>query len=243
MCGGLALAEAVDLAMVSVSMSIRIRPIPAFAILAACLLPACQPPADWEGKTAAGSKDKPAGPPAIDDIKLEKRDDGLFYQVGASEPFTGTDVEPDTVKATEESRLGFVISATYAAGKPHGTRTTYYAAGGVQEERVYENGVPKKTTTYYPSSKGGGKKVEVELNAKDVGEGKITRWYPNGKVQTDANLDAEEKWHGEFKDYNEQGELKGHYRWEHGALREIIFETPEQKTQREKDGVEVVPAA
>jgi len=208
------------------------------ALVPLVLASACNRPA------APGKRPTVPPPPALDAITLEKRADGLFYQVGADQPFTGTDVEPDRKKEQEEQRMGFVLATPYQGGRVHGAKTCYYSGGGIQEERVFENGVARSSTLYYSPSRGGGKKLEVPLNAKDVAEGRMLRYFPNGKVHTEAFLDADEKWHGDFKEFSEDGELLGHYRWEHGTLREIVSETPAQKArrEREKPGLQAVPA-
>ncbi len=215
----------------------RIRVLALLPFVLAC---ACNRPAEPAKRPAAVP---PA--PAMDAITLERRDDGLYYQVGAAQPFTGTDVEPDRKKEQEEQRMGFVLATPYQAGRIHGAKTCYYPGGGVQEERVFENGVARSSTLYFPPSRGGGKKLEVPLNAKDVAEGRMLRYFPNGKLFTEAFLDADEKWHGDFKEYSEDGTLQGHYRWEHGVLREMVSETPEQKAKREKDkpSLKVEPAS
>lgn len=205
------------------------RCIPLAAVLG---LTACQPPADWEERLSDEKVESAAQAPEIDEITLEKRDDGLFYAKGADKPFTGTDVEPDKVKAEEEGRMGFVVATPYVDGKVHGDKTTYYPSGPMQEERTYEHGVPKSSVVYFPESSGGGIKVKVNLNAADKAEGLYQRWHPNGQLHTEGHLDADERFHGEFKEYDEDGQLQAHYQWEHQKLVEVIFETPEQKQLR-----------
>ena len=71
-----------------------------------------------------------------------------------------------------------------------------------------------------------------ELNANDSGEGKLTVWYPDGTLLSQMNRDAEGRFHGEAREYSEDGKLKAHLMWEHGKLVRILFETPAQTEHR-----------
>ena len=200
-----------------------------FATLVSCTPQAPAPPAKPKTSNLVNG-----GPPALDTIKLEKRADGLFYQVAADKPFTGTDIEPDEKKIREENRLGFVMVTPYAAGKIHGTMRIYYKSGQLQEERVYDQGAARLSTIYHSN---GAKKTHVAYNAKGVAEGPYTRWHDNGKTHTEGIFDENEKFHGEFKKFDDQGNLIAHYVMEHGKVAKVMAESPEQKTERfEKSG-------
>jgi antitoxin component YwqK of YwqJK toxin-antitoxin module len=192
-------------------------------------LASCKPPSDWEQKSGKQEEKAPRGP-ALDDITLEKRDDGLFYQVGADKPYTGTDIELDQKKIREEGRVGFTVVTPYKDGRINGTKQVYYPKGTLQEERVYENGAAKQSTVYFADGKT--KKIFATLNAKDVAEGIYQRWYENGVLHTEGAHDADERFHGTFKEYAPDGQMKAHYEWVHGKLANILFETPGQKKER-----------
>lgn len=212
----------------------RLLPVPVFALV---LLAACQPAADWEldlrRKVTSPTEPEPA--PAIDPITLEQLADGLFHQAGQPGPFTGIDVEPAEKSGGPDAADGTVVATPYKDGRIDGARTTYSAGGEVRELRVYANGVPQESTLFYPRSRGGGQKLHTKLNANDCGEGPFRRWYPSGQLSTEATLDENGKWHGDFKEFAENGKLDAHYRWAHGKLVEIVFETPAQKARREKE--------
>ena len=187
-------------------------------------------------KVSSQAPAAPSRPPVIDSITVEKHADGLFYQQGAETPFTGLDVEPDRQKPPQAGKPPCVVSTSYQAGKRHGPTRYYFSNGALQEERIYENGAARSTTKYYPKSQGGGKKMEAALNERKLIEGRSVRYSPEGKIEIEAHTDADEKTHGESKEYGADGSLAGHYRWEHGKLVEIVFETPQQKTLRESKG-------
>ena len=199
---------------------------PACLFALALLLAACQPQNAPQRK--AGADPRP-GPPAVDDIQLEKRPDGLWYQTGAQQPFTGTDIEPDRKKAEEENRLGFIVVSPYENGLVHGTLKVYYPNGDLQEEVVYEKGARKLSTMYYT---GGQKKHHVAFNARNLAEGPYTRWHKTGQPETVGTFDENEKYHGDHKIYDENGQLIGHYTMTHGVATEIHFETDEMKKHR-----------
>ncbi len=197
-------------------------------LLMGFVLVSCQPSAP---QSKPKSADKNPGPPAIDQITLEKRADGLFYQTGTDKPFTGSDIEPDIKKAKEENRNGFVVVTPYKDGRIHGTMKIFYPTGDLQEERVYEEGAPKESTIYYTKL---AKKTYVKINAKGVAEGPYTRWHPNGKLHTEGVFDENEKFHGEFKKFDEAGTLTAHYTMDHGKIATVHAESPAQKEERLK---------
>ena len=95
----------------------------------------------------------------------------------------------------------------------------------------------RSTTKYYSKSQGGGRKMEATLNDREKIEGRSVRYSPEGRIEIEAHTDADEKTHGESKEFGSDGSLVGHYRWEHGKLVEIVFETPQQKSLRESKSV------
>ncbi|MFM7180403.1 MAG: toxin-antitoxin system YwqK family antitoxin [Verrucomicrobiales bacterium] len=194
----------------------------------------CQPPPEWEAEAELASKSEGGKlrAPAIDRLTLEMRDDGLMYAPGAEKPFTGKDVEPLLGGNPPQPREGFSVVWPYLDGKIHGAKETYFSNGRLREARIYEQGIAKQSTVNFPSGK---KKLFAKLNAKDVAEGEYKRWYENGQLHTEGAHDADERFQGEFKEYDEHGNMTGHYLWEHGKLMKIFFETPEQKEHRLKN--------
>lgn len=203
------------------------------ALAAAILFSSCQPQPDWKDESERAAKSKKGGleAPAIDQIKLEKRADGLMYEAGAEKPFTGKDVEPLLAGDPPQPREGFAVVTPYVDGKIDGAKETYFPSGRLREARIYEKGIAKESTVYFPSGK---KKLFAKLNAKDVAEGEYKRWHENGQLHTEGAHDENERFQGEFKEYDEEGKLTGHYLWESGVLKKIFFETPAQKEDRLK---------
>ena len=209
--------------------------VPGRLLLAAASLAtiACQPPANWEkdAEKAAESKTGKLQPPEIDTVTLEKRADGLMYAAGADKPYTGKDVEKLVTGEKPEDRKEYVVVTPYKDGKIDGTKETYFMTGRLREGRIYKAGEAIESTVYFPSGK---KKLYAELNAKDVAEGDYKRWHENGTLHTEGAHDADERFQGVFKEFDDQGKLTGQYLWEHGVLKKAIFETPAQKEDRLK---------
>jgi hypothetical protein len=197
------------------------------------LFAGCQPSPKWEAEAERASKSEGGklSAPAIDQITLEKRPDGLMYEPGAEKPFTGKDVEPLLEGNPPQPREGFSVVTPYVDGKIHGAKESYFPSGRLREARVYENGIARQSTVYFPS---GAKKIFVKLNAKDVAEGEYKRWHENGQLHTDGAHNENERFQGEFKEYDAEGKLTGHYLWEAGVLKKIFFESPAQKEERLK---------
>lgn len=187
-------------------------------LVSACILATCSPPEE-----SAGAPKRKI--PILEEVKVEVRDDGLAYLPGAAAPFTGDAIElhydrtpPRLAKCTP-----------YREGKVDGVVVTYTSGGKLRQERTYKMGRPVSSIVYHPN---GQKKIEAGLNERDLAEGPYRRWHDNGVLEAEATFDANERFHGEEKDYDREGKLVGHYRKEHGKLVEVIFETPETKAAR-----------
>lgn len=183
--------------------------------------------------SSKAAKNQP--PPAVP-VPVELRADGLAYQPGQSSPFTGEAIElnPDITPAVVLRRI------PYVDGKKHGAVTRWSPKGRILEERRYEHGVPKSCINYHSN---GEKKIQTILNAQDKAEGPYFRWHDNGILQVESAFDTEERFHGEEKLYDRDGQLVGHYRNEHGKMVQIIFETPEEKVRRLAHWAELEKAA
>jgi hypothetical protein len=58
-------------------------------------------------------------------------------------------------------------------------------------------------------------------------------------VEGTSGLDAEERWHGDFKEWDPEGKLKTHHIFNHGLLQQIVFETEESQKTRKAAGLEL----
>ena len=176
-----------------------------------------------DASDAEKSSRKPRVP--LTELKVEIRSDGLSYLPGATQPFTGDAIElhSDRIPPPLAKRT------PYVNGRKHGVVTTHTSGGKLREERSYVHGRPVSSMVYHGN---GQKKIEVRLNEKDLAEGPYKRWHDNGALQAESTFDSEERFHGEEKDYDREGKLVGHYRSVHGQLVEIVFETPEMKSER-----------
>ncbi|MGI8603874.1 MAG: toxin-antitoxin system YwqK family antitoxin [Verrucomicrobiales bacterium] len=167
-------------------------------------------------------------------VKVEVREEGVAYLPGASQPFTGEAIDIHAERPAVAKRT------PYVNGRRHGKLTTWTPGGKLREERTYENGRPLSSIVYHSN---GQKKIEVGLNEKDLAEGPYRRWHDNGVLQVESAFDEHERFHGEEKNYDPEGKLVAHYKMERGHLKEIIFETPEQREEREKHFAELEKAA
>jgi antitoxin component YwqK of YwqJK toxin-antitoxin module/tetratricopeptide (TPR) repeat protein len=162
-------------------------------------------------------------------VKLEQRTDGLFYQAGASKPFSGVQAQLEMLPGRANQNIGFSSLTPYRKGRIEGAKLYFFPKGALEQERVYQQGRPQFMTAYFSS---GMKKYWVELNSNEIVEGNHTRWYPDGTIHARTKHDSQGRFHGEAFEYSEDGKLKAHYLWEHGKIVKIIFETPIQTKHR-----------
>jgi hypothetical protein len=163
--------------------------------------------------------------PELKELKVEIRADGLAYLPGSTSPFSGDAIELHYDRTPPRLH----VRTPYRQGRIDGVKTTYSSGGKLREERAYKEGKPVSSIVYHGN---GQKKIEVRLNDRDLAEGPYRRWHDNGILESEATFDADERFHGEEKDYDRSGKLVGHYRKEHGRLVEALFETPEMKAGR-----------
>lgn len=161
-------------------------------------------------------------------VRLERQTDGLVYE-GTSKPFSGVTVELNLMPGRSNQDIGFTALTPYQNGRVEGTKRFFYPKGAIDQEHIFRRGTPQTMTQYYSN---GMKKFWSELNATGSGEGKLTVWYPDGTLLSQMNRDSEERFHGEAREYSEDGELKAHLLWEHGKLANIFFETSAQTEHR-----------
>lgn len=193
----------------------------------------CKPSANPQSGAggASSSRDARADRVPVEAVTVEVRPDGLGYLPGADKPFTGNALTPFPdapwlVKKTEP----------WTNGRRNGEVRELFKNGDTKTLRRYENGLPKYASAYH---KNGQMKFEIQLNATDRAEGPYRRWYDNGKIECEAGFDAEERWHGVSKEWTKEGVLKSHLVFDHGALKEIVFENEEGKAARVAHGVEL----
>ncbi|HSJ04936.1 MAG: toxin-antitoxin system YwqK family antitoxin [Verrucomicrobium sp.] len=181
-------------------------------------------------RIASVTFEAPSDIPLYREVKVEVRDNGLAYAPGATLPFTG-----DAVELQDETAQPSIARRTpYLKGRRHGIVTSFTRAGTLREERVYEWGRPLKVTAYHAN---GHMKYQVALNSNDVAEGRIQRWYDNGVLASESQLDATGRSHGIEKEYDEQGHLAGEYVRDQGGLRQIVFESPDLTLVRQQDAL------
>lgn len=171
---------------------------------------------------------------ALKEVVVEIRENNLAYLPGSPAPYTGESIELHY----DRQPPSLARRAPYLNGKKHGVVTTYTSGGKLREERRFENGRPISSNVYHGN---GQKKIEVQLNEKNLAEGPYKRWHDNGVLQSESNFDADELFHGEEKNYDREGILVGHYRKNHGVLVDIIFETSEMRAERLEKSAPATP--
>jgi hypothetical protein len=194
----------------------------ALCLTVALLIAACSPGDENKGDKTPNAK---ARFPDLKELKVETRADGLGYLPGATSPFTGDTIELHFDRTPPRLH----VRTPYRQGRIDGVKAFYSSGGKLREERTYKDGKPVSSIVYHGN---GQKKIEVRLNDRDLAEGPYRRWHDNGVLESEATFDANERFHGEEKDWDRNGKLAGHYRKEHGNLVEILFETPEMKAGR-----------
>ena len=162
-------------------------------------------------------------------VRLEQRADGFFNENGASKSFSGVNAELNFVAERANQNIGFSMLTPFDKGRIAGTKQCFFPKGALDQERVYRRGQPQFMTQFFSN---GMKKFWSELNANDGGEGKLMVWYPDGTLLSQMNRDSEGRFHGEAREYSEDGKLKAHLMWEHGKIVRILFETPAQTEHR-----------
>lgn len=160
--------------------------------------------------------------------KLEVREDGRAYAQGEAQPFNGWAATLESLPTRANKDLGFSVLTPYHNGRMEGTRWFFYPGGARDQEKLYKDGNPQEVLAYFSS---GAKKYQAQLNAQDQMHGAHTRWYPDGVVHA-RTLHAGGQFHGEAREYSEDGALKAHYTWERGVIVKIHFETPAQIEHR-----------
>ena len=110
-------------------------------------------------------------PPRVIEYEQTQVRDGLVYEVGVADPYTGTVVEhyPNGQKKVE----GNVVN-----GKPEGAFTAWYENGQKKVERNYVNGIREGVETEWYEN--GQKKTEGNV-VNGQQNGVFTRWDENGQ--------------------------------------------------------------
>ena len=134
-------------------------------------------------------------PPRVIEYEQIQERDGLVYEVGAADPYTGTVVE-------HYSNGQKKIEGNVVNGKPEGVKTEWYENGQKRVERNYVNGKQEGIETKWYEN--GQKKVENNyVNGKP--EGIETEWYENGQKRTEGNV-VNGQYNGVFTRWDENGQ-------------------------------------
>ncbi len=175
--------------------------------LTACGIASCGP--------AAGPRLK-----ATTSVEIVKKTDGLSYAKDADAPYTGEVV-------TFSQGISRVSLEIYQDGKPHGIWQRYWSNGKLKREEKYNLGSMSRQRQWYED---GTLKGDAEM--KDgVGFGKITLWWPDGRLRRTSLIGADLKPHGHVLEYAQDGSVLtdaifAHGKYVSGKLREEPLATP-----------------
>jgi antitoxin component YwqK of YwqJK toxin-antitoxin module len=155
-------------------------------------------------------------------INTEKREDGLLYEIGIKEPYTGTVLEfykQDRTKSVHKVHT----YTSYYKGKRHGDAWEWLRDGAKHKLAQYNEGVLEGQ---YFEWIGGGLKREAGSYMNGKKNGLWKSWYLNGQLNTETEY-AEGVMHGVNAHYgfdgkmrslshHNAGELHGDYKmWDH----------------------------
>lgn len=123
--------------------------------------------------------------------------DGLFYEKGSKEPFSGL-----AIKKNEDGNISILWE--YKDGKNHGIGKNFYENGNIKFYGEFENGVPHGTIKEY-DIKG---VIFLEENFKNgILDGEKKEFYDNGNIK---NLETYKDGflNGTRISYDENGNIK-----------------------------------
>lgn len=153
-------------------------------------------------------------------VEILKKPGGLSYAKGADSPYTG-----EVVTFTQGiNRQSLEI---YQDGKPHGIWQRYWSNGKLKREEKYDLGSMTRQRQWYED---GTPKGDAQM--KDgVGFGKITLWWPDGRLRRTSLIGADLKPHGHVLEYAQDGSVLtdaifAHGKYVSGKLREEPLATP-----------------
>jgi hypothetical protein len=152
-------------------------------LLAAAFLVSCGPPPPREARETRS-------------VHLDKKPDGLSYTAGSNVPFTG-----EVVFFT--ARLGRQAVETYQNGLPHGLWQRFWSNGKLNREDRYELGAMVHERQWYED---GVPKRDCEMK-NGVPFGKMTLWWPDGRLQRTSLIGGDQKPHGQVLEYAVDGTL------------------------------------
>jgi len=147
----------------------------------------------------------PPAPPATAlraDLTLR---DGALHLRASAQPFTGLLVE-DWRPGQRRTEVGI------RDGRAHGLSRGWFENGRLEVEETFVRGVSHGTRTrFFPD---GAKKSAVKIRDGQLAD-TFREWHPNGRLARETPLVAGVP-HGEVRSWDEQGQLTGTARVEHG---------------------------
>jgi len=149
--------------------------------------------------------------------KLERRNDGLWYDKAGKKPFTGRifATYPTSERKSETN---------YLDGRQHGLATHWYRNGKRQSQFLYANGqLHGKGAYWYEDGQ-----LQYQASSQlGVLHGRVDDWWPNGKPGSEEHYQAGRK-HGLWKSWWPNGKRAEEKLWQNGVL--------VRTTQWDKDG-------
>jgi antitoxin component YwqK of YwqJK toxin-antitoxin module len=164
---------------------------------------------------------KKSGDSALPSVRsgptLEQREDRLFYEPGASEPFTGTQ------RGYEKESRSVNHECHYVNGLREGWERRWFKEKPDQMSKqiLWVQGERAFFFEYWPN--GNLKQLASQRDGSDVGRdsmahGTYVKWFEDGRVKFRAHYDVDFRWHGKVLDYDDAGELMWDAVFDHGKF-------------------------
>ena len=166
--------------------------------------------------TLTACKEEP--PPSVrSGPKLERRgDDQRYYELGAKEPFTGTQ------RTYAAGSRALIYECHYVNGLKEGWERRWFKDKptqlytdifNVQGERAFyfeywQNGQLRELTSQREGS---------AFERDSVSHGTYVKWFEDGRVKFRAHYDLDFRWHGKVLDYDDNGQLMWDAVFDHGV--------------------------
>jgi antitoxin component YwqK of YwqJK toxin-antitoxin module len=166
----------------------------------------------------ACSREGPPGPLAVrSGPTLEQREDRLFYEPGAKEPFTGTQ------RGYNKETRTINHECHYVKGLREGWERRWFkeAPEQMSKQILWVQGERAFYFEYWPN--GNLKQLASQRDGTDVGRdsmahGSYVKWFEDGRVKFRAHYDVAFRWHGKVLDYDDSGELMWDAVFHHGKF-------------------------
>ncbi len=137
---------------------------------------------------------------------LVQKEDKLFYEAGASEPFTGTQ------RGYAGGTRALIHECEFLNGQKHGWERRWYKDKPEQmaKQIVWVQGERAFFFEWWPNGnlkQLASQRTGADHGREDIAHGAYVKWFEDGKIKFRANYNQAFRWHGDVLDYNDEGKL------------------------------------